>query len=183
VALVADILDRTKVDPACLCLEITESVLIDDTGIPGQVLAALRALGVRVAIDDFGTGYSPLTYLRHYPIDELKIDKSFVAKLGTEAEATAIVTAVTHLAQALNLTTVAEGVESADQRAQLQLIGCELAQGFYWSEPVPADDLGAWLDVDAPGRDLGWRHQPPGGVPATSSLVLSPHNEQLERAH
>jgi diguanylate cyclase (GGDEF)-like protein len=162
VGLVADILDRTGVDPACLCLEITESVLIDDTGIPGQVLAAVRALGARVAIDDFGTGYSPLTYLRHYPIDELKIDKSFVAKLGTETEATAIVTAVTHLARALDLTTVAEGVESGDQWAQLQLIGCELAQGFYWSGPVPADELGSWLELDVPGRALTRMAPAPG---------------------
>jgi diguanylate cyclase len=142
--------------------------------------AALRALGVRVAIDDFGTGYSPLTYLRHYPIDELKIDKSFVAKLGTETEATAIVTAVTHLAQALNLTTVAEGVESADQRAQLQLIGCELAQGFYWSGPVPADDLGSWLELDVPGPDVA-RHPRPGRTPTPGSLVLSSYDEQLEQ--
>jgi EAL domain-containing protein (putative c-di-GMP-specific phosphodiesterase class I) len=164
-----------------LCLEITESVLIDDTGIPGQVLAALRALGVRVAIDDFGTGYSPLTYLRHYPIDELKIDKSFVAKLGTEAEATAIVTAVTHLGRALNLTTVAEGVESADQRAQLQSIGCELAQGFYWSEPVPADDLAPWLNLDAPAPVATRQHQCRDSMHSTGSLVLTSYDEQMER--
>jgi EAL domain-containing protein (putative c-di-GMP-specific phosphodiesterase class I) len=122
-----------------------------------------------------------LTYLRHSPVDELKIDRSFVARLGTEAEATAIVTAVTHLGQALNLTTVAEGVESADQRAQLQLIGCELAQGFYWSEPVPADELGPWFDLDAPAPDATRQHQHRAGMPSPGSLVLTSYDGQMER--
>jgi CheY-like chemotaxis protein len=100
---------------------------------------------VRIAVDDFGTGYSSLSYLRQFPIDVLKVDRSFVAELGQNAEATAIVTAVIHLARALDLETVAEGIETPDQHAQLQMLGCDKAQGFLWSRPVPPEELSGWL--------------------------------------
>jgi diguanylate cyclase (GGDEF)-like protein/PAS domain S-box-containing protein len=145
VEVVARILDRTGVDPGDVCLEVTESVLMDDPAAAADKLTQLRALGVHLAIDDFGTGYSSLAHLRQFPVDSIKIDRSFVANLTDEPEAAAIVTAVIHLAQALHLTTVAEGVETADQRAQLELLGCQLAQGYHWSRPVSADHLATWI--------------------------------------
>src|SRR6185436_18948843 len=116
---VASILARTGVDAANVCLEVTESVLMADPDAGIARLRSLRELGVHLAIDDFGTGYSSLAHLRRFPVDILKIDRSFVANLGSEPEATAIVTAVVHMAHSLHLTTVAEGVETAVQRTQL----------------------------------------------------------------
>ena len=142
---VASILARTGVDPANVCLEVTESVLMEDPDAAIARLHSLRDLGVHLAIDDFGTGYSSLAHLRRFPVDSLKIDRSFVANLGAEPQATAIVTAVVHLAQSLDLTTVAEGVETAAQRTQLQLLGCELAQGYHWSRPIDAEHIEPWL--------------------------------------
>lgn len=142
---VANILSRTGVDPGNVCLEVTESVLMDDPDAAVTILSRLRELGVHLAIDDFGTGYSSLAHLRRFPVDSLKIDRSFVANLGEEPEATAIVTAIVHLARALDLTTVAEGVESAAQRNQLQLLGCQLGQGYHWGPPLPAEHMRTWL--------------------------------------
>jgi diguanylate cyclase (GGDEF)-like protein/PAS domain S-box-containing protein len=141
VAEVAAILDRTGIPAGDLCLEVTESVLMDDAGVAESVLAALKGLGVRLAIDDFGTGYSSLAYLRRFPVDVLKVDRSFVAGLGSQSEASAIVTTVVDLAQALQLETIAEGVETDEQRVQLEDLGCQLAQGFLWSRPVAPGEL------------------------------------------
>ncbi|MEY2436962.1 MAG: hypothetical protein QOF97_1798 [Acidimicrobiaceae bacterium] len=110
-----------------------------------EALYALKALGVTLVVDDFGTGYSSLLYLRRFPVDVLKVDQSFVAGLGDSAEDTAIVVGVVRLAQALGLSAVAEGVETPEQLEQLALLGCELAQGFFWSPPLSADDFEAWL--------------------------------------
>ncbi|MCU1352727.1 MAG: hypothetical protein JWM05_1936, partial [Acidimicrobiales bacterium] len=154
VDIVAATLARTGVHPERLCLEVTESVLMDDPDAASLKLSALRELGVQIAIDDFGTGYSSLAQLRKFPVNSLKIDRSFVASLGDEPEATAIVSAVVHLARALHLTTIAEGVETSDQRTELQLLGCELAQGYHWSRPADADQIEPWLtlsdDIDQP---------------------------------
>jgi EAL domain-containing protein (putative c-di-GMP-specific phosphodiesterase class I) len=103
-----------------------------------ETLTALKELGVRLAIDDFGTGYSSLSHLDRFPIDELKIDRSFVSQLGLDSNGTRIVPAVIGLAQALHVTTVAEGVEEAGQRDELRELGCELAQGFHFARPQPA---------------------------------------------
>jgi diguanylate cyclase (GGDEF)-like protein/PAS domain S-box-containing protein len=138
---VAEIIARSRVRPEDLTLEITENALMQDVAAAEIVLRALKALGLRLAIDDFGTGYSSLGYLRRFPIDILKIDQSFVAQLGTDAHSTAIVTSVIHLATALDLDVVAEGVETREQLAQLELLGCQLAQGYYWSKPVPPDEI------------------------------------------
>jgi diguanylate cyclase (GGDEF)-like protein/PAS domain S-box-containing protein len=157
---VAEILRRTGVRPGDLCLEITETALIEDVDVADGVLAALRELGVRIALDDFGTGYSSLNHLHQFPVDVLKIDRSFIAHLGSDVEATAIVTSVVHLAQALGLEVVAEGVETAGQLGQLRLFGCQLAQGYFWGRPVPADQLDRWLEplmhcASIPGRPSG----------------------------
>ena len=115
VDLVASVLDASGLVPECLQLEITESVLMHDAPGAVKILAALKALGVGLSIDDFGTGYSSLSYLKRFPVDELKIDRSFVSGLGHDPEDTAIVKAIVSLANALNLTALAEGVETRVQ--------------------------------------------------------------------
>ncbi|MEA3216530.1 MAG: hypothetical protein QOJ19_2686, partial [Acidimicrobiia bacterium] len=147
---VAEILASSGIPPERLCLEITESALMQDPVAAERILAGLKSLGLQLAIDDFGTGYSSLSYLRRFPIDILKIDQSFVAQLGSDAESTAIVTSVIHLAKSLDLATVAEGVETREQLSQLELLGCNLAQGYYWSRPVSADDMEVKLKMSAP---------------------------------
>src|SRR3546814_13305513 len=113
VALVAATLERTGADPGGVCLEITESILMDDVDVTVATLQRLKALGVKLAVDDFGTGYSSLSYLRRFPVDILKVDQSFVSGLGHDREDSAIVQAVVHMGRATQLTTVAEGVETA----------------------------------------------------------------------
>ncbi|HKY75377.1 MAG TPA: EAL domain-containing protein [Acidimicrobiia bacterium] len=136
--LVAGMLESTGADPADLCLEITEGTLLQDMNAAVRHLAELRSLGVRISIDDFGTGYSSLAYLRTLPIDELKIDRSFVNSVADDASAAAIVESVVRLGHALGLVVVAEGVETAGQLATLRDLGCDLAQGYYLARPAPA---------------------------------------------
>jgi len=144
---IARILSETGVDPTTLGLEITESDLMEDTRLSGETLRTLRRLGVRIAIDDFGTGFSSLSRLRSFPVDILKIDRSFVAGIGTDEGDSAIVRAVVGLAHSLGMSVVAEGVESWDQAAALRAMGCNLGQGFYFSPPVDSHALGALLPV------------------------------------
>ena len=129
-------LDRSGLDPSRLELELTENFLIADSEVALQRLHALKSLGVRLVLDDFGTGYSSLGYLKRYPLDALKIDQSFVNRLGEDSEDTAIVTAVLRMAEALGITCIAEGVETEDQAEMLVDLGCELAQGYLFSHPV-----------------------------------------------
>jgi diguanylate cyclase (GGDEF)-like protein/PAS domain S-box-containing protein len=124
-----------------LCLEITESALMDDADLSLGALRALKALGVRLAIDDFGTGYSSLAYLRRFPIDSVKIDRTFVSGLGSRVEDGAIVSAVLDLTRALGLSAIAEGVEKTGQRDELVRLGCGAAQGYLFSPPRPADEV------------------------------------------
>ena len=145
VSQVAAILDRTRVDPTAVYLEVTETAVMADIDASVVTLEALKRLGVGLAIDDFGTGYSSLTYLQRFPVDILKIDKSFVAELGQQGEATAIVASVIHLAQALALGTIAEGVETAEQRNQLSVLGCDSGQGYLWARPAPPEEVTSWL--------------------------------------
>ncbi|HEX2700747.1 MAG TPA: EAL domain-containing protein [Acidimicrobiales bacterium] len=144
---VREALVSSGVEPHALCLEITESVLLDDTDSCARSLEALRTLGVRIGVDDFGTGYSSLTYLKRLAVDTLKIDQSFVAGLHHDAssrEDRAIVAGIVDLAHAFGLTTVAEGVETAEQLAELSALGCEQAQGYHFCRPVSPADLLAW---------------------------------------
>jgi EAL domain-containing protein (putative c-di-GMP-specific phosphodiesterase class I) len=124
-----------------LLFEITETTLVEDVEGAADVLAGLRALGARLAIDDFGTGYSSLLYLKRFRVDALKIDRSFVDGLGTDPGDTAIVAAVVRLAHTLDLTVIAEGVETAEQLRHLQRLDCDSAQGYLWSRPVPPEEL------------------------------------------
>ncbi|HYT30435.1 MAG TPA: EAL domain-containing protein [Actinomycetota bacterium] len=159
-------LASADLQPTSLWLEITESVLVDATSITLRVLDRLRGLGVRLAIDDFGTGYSSLGYLRRFNVDMLKIDRSFVSVLGRDAEDSAIVAAIISLARALGLSVVAEGVETPEQAEHLRALGCDLAQGYHFAHPQPAD---AWsssvLAANGrrfPERPRPWRLQAPG---------------------
>src|SRR5262249_49256895 len=136
---VARVLHRTGVDPSLVWLEITETALTRDAESAVSVLQALTALGVHLSVDDFGTGYSSMTYLKRFPVEALKGDRSFIDGLGREPEATAICTAVVSLAHALGMRAVAEGVETPQQLASLRTLGCELAQGYLFGRPAPAD--------------------------------------------
>ncbi|MFZ5511753.1 MAG: EAL domain-containing protein [Pseudomonadota bacterium] len=122
--------------PECLTLEITESVIMHDAESAAGMLRALKNMGVKIAVDDFGTGYSSLSYLKRFPIDILKIDKSFVQAVGTNDEDTAIVRAIIALAKSLHLVTIAEGVETQEQAEFLRREGCDRFQGYYFSRPV-----------------------------------------------
>jgi EAL domain-containing protein (putative c-di-GMP-specific phosphodiesterase class I) len=135
---VVRVLEKTGLAPSSLVLEITESMIMGDAEHSVDVLGRLKDLGVQVAVDDFGTGYSNLAYLKRFPVDKLKVDKSFVDGLGENSEDIAIVEAVISLASALGMTTVAEGIETTEQLDRLQALGCQLGQGYYFSEPLPA---------------------------------------------
>jgi diguanylate cyclase (GGDEF)-like protein len=141
-------LDRSGLDPHLLTLELTESSFIDHFERVEPLLRELRDLGVDLAIDDFGTGYSSLTYLRPLPINQVKIDQSFVRAIGTDREDTAIVAAVIGLTRNLGLHVVAEGIETAEQLATLVHLGCEHLQGYLFSRPVPATDLAPLVEHD-----------------------------------
>jgi diguanylate cyclase (GGDEF)-like protein len=139
---VATVLGRTGIDPAYVWLEITESTLMHDAESAVRTLTALRALGVHLSVDDFGTGYSSMTYLKRFPVESLKVDRSFVDGLGRDTEDSAICTAVVTLAHALGLRAVAEGVETVDQLAVLRTLGCEMGQGYLFGRPAPPDVWG-----------------------------------------
>jgi diguanylate cyclase (GGDEF)-like protein/PAS domain S-box-containing protein len=140
-----EILGETGLDPSLLELELTESVLMKHAESAASILQTLRDSGVQVAVDDFGTGYSSLSYLRKFPIDALKIDQSFVGRIGTTADDASIVTAVIGMAQSLKLRVVAEGVETLEQSRFLQAHACDEAQGYYFSRPVPPEQFASLL--------------------------------------
>jgi diguanylate cyclase (GGDEF)-like protein/PAS domain S-box-containing protein len=146
--MVAMVLRRSGIAPELLCLEITESVLMEDASVVGAGLEAVKRLGVRIGVDDFGTGYSSLVYLRRFPVDILKVDRSFVSGMTDSEADAAIVAGVVGLAQALGLDAIAEGVETEAQQAALAALGCPLGQGFLWSRPLPWAELRPWLEAD-----------------------------------
>jgi diguanylate cyclase (GGDEF)-like protein/PAS domain S-box-containing protein len=145
---VARILQETGLNPQCLNLEITESVLMEDARSTIATLLELKYLGVELSIDDFGTGYSSLSYLKRFPVDHLKIDRSFVGELKKDAEDTMLVSGIIRLAHTMGMRVVAEGVESAEQMQRLQGLGCDLAQGYYLSEPLPGEAVPGFLAHD-----------------------------------
>ncbi len=134
-------LGAAGLDARLLELELTESHLMQDLEGKSGLLNRLGDLGVGIAIDDFGTGYSSLSYLRRFPIDVLKIDRSFVAGLGRDDEDSAIVAAIVQMARTLGLTVVAEGVERPEQLERLRELDCDRAQGRLIAEPMPADEV------------------------------------------
>jgi FOG: EAL domain len=127
-------------------LEIIESSLLRDVKVTVDTLARLKDLGVRIAVDDFGTGYSALAYLKQLPLDVLKIDQSFVQSVTTDPADATITETIVKLAAGLNLTTIAEGVETFEQLLLLGSYGCKRMQGFLFGKPVPPDLFATWLD-------------------------------------
>ncbi|HYG62587.1 MAG TPA: EAL domain-containing protein, partial [Thermoanaerobaculia bacterium] len=128
-----------------LVLEITESALMEEPETATEVLSRIRTQGVQVAIDDFGTGYSSLSYLQQFPIESLKIDRSFIARVGEQGENAEILRAILTLARSLGIRVIAEGVETGEQLAQLVAMGCDMAQGYLFSPPVDAGTARALL--------------------------------------
>jgi EAL domain-containing protein (putative c-di-GMP-specific phosphodiesterase class I) len=149
---IANVLEETRLDPALLELELTESVLMED--VDGAIAKAqdLRAMGVLLSIDDFGTGYSSMTYLKRFPINEIKIDRSFVGEIPANADDAAITTAIVAMARGLNVEVVAEGVETQEQLDFLTALGCHRAQGYYIGRAVPAADFEERLRQRRSGR-------------------------------
>jgi diguanylate cyclase (GGDEF)-like protein/PAS domain S-box-containing protein len=162
----ADLLSEvaTALDAACLPsellkFEITETMVMDDLLGAREIMKKLSRLGVRLAIDDFGTGHSSLAYLKQFPVHEVKVDRSFVQGVADSTVDSAIVRAVIHLATAIGISTVAEGVESADQVNELRKLGCQIGQGFFFSRALPAEDFDALLTAHF-SREADWRQGP-----------------------
>ena len=137
------ILAATNLNPSCLRLEITERVLVDSEISTQKTLTAIRNKSIKLSIDDFGTGYSSLSYLQRMPIDNLKIDRSFVMNLSSDAESREIVKTIITLAHNLNMDAIAEGVETEEQLQQLQILGCEFAQGYLLAKPLNVQTIEA----------------------------------------
>jgi EAL domain-containing protein (putative c-di-GMP-specific phosphodiesterase class I) len=138
---IREVLRDARVDPGNLILEITESVLMEDIQSATVTLRQLKELGVKLAIDDFGMGYSSLSYLKSFPVDFLKIDRSFVEKLESDPASETIVAATIDLAHALGMRVVAEGVETAEQLEILKAMSCDIGQGYYFSKPLPGEAM------------------------------------------
>jgi EAL domain-containing protein (putative c-di-GMP-specific phosphodiesterase class I) len=143
---IAGLLARYTVPAHFLTVEITESAVMADTAYTLRALKRLFALGVRIAIDDYGTGYASLAYLKHLPADELKIDRAFVQHMAEDQVDRAIVRSTVNLAHSMGMRVVAEGVEDQATWDVLVALGCDIAQGYYLSRPVSAQDLERWLD-------------------------------------
>ncbi|GAA2604651.1 putative bifunctional diguanylate cyclase/phosphodiesterase [Paractinoplanes durhamensis] len=154
VEVVSGILAETGMPADQLCLEMTESVLMTDTDDNLEQLVRLKALGITLAIDDFGTGYSSLAYLRRFPVDTLKIDRSFVERLGALTDDTALADTIVQLGKSLGMATVAEGIEEFGQLAALREMGCHFAQGYYFSRPVPAAEAGELFLASSPAAKI-----------------------------
>jgi diguanylate cyclase (GGDEF)-like protein len=153
-ASVAAVLSSSGTDPASVTLEVTESVFVQDSERALVVLNELKRLGVTLALDDFGTGYSSLNYLRHFPIDIVKIDQGFIADLHKDPANHAIVVAVVSLAHMLGMTVVAEGVETIEQHLELASLGCDWCQGYYFARPMAAEGVDAILQRRVEGGIL-----------------------------
>jgi diguanylate cyclase (GGDEF)-like protein/PAS domain S-box-containing protein len=150
---VRSVLEETGLDPACLVLEVTESVMMRDTGQVTRALQSLKGLGIRLAIDDFGTGYSSLSYLRQLPFDILKIDKSFVDAAQTREHDKQLERVIVELGKTLNLEIVAEGIEREDQLARLQGLTCDLGQGYLFGQPMPPWEMAHLIDEEAAAHE------------------------------
>ncbi|WP_158228891.1 EAL domain-containing protein [Chitinimonas sp. BJB300] len=144
-SVVVNALAHSGLSPSHLDLEMTESLLIDDSTQLTELLGRLRARGLTFSIDDFGTGYANLGYLKRFGVERLKIDQSFVHRLTEEVNDEAIVRAIIQMAHSLKLTTVAEVIEDAETLARLRDLGCDRGQGFYWSPALPADEFLAFV--------------------------------------
>jgi EAL domain-containing protein (putative c-di-GMP-specific phosphodiesterase class I) len=167
----SEILFRHKVSAASFCLEITESAIMDDPVRAQNTLESLHALGAELSIDDFGTGYSSLAYLKQLPVDELKIDKSFVMNMEHDANDAKIVRSTVDLGHNLGLRVVAEGIETEQAWALLSQMGCDSGQGYLMSRPIPANEFGAWSRRWTLGNTA--RQPAPHDVSATQGQSLA----------
>jgi EAL domain-containing protein (putative c-di-GMP-specific phosphodiesterase class I) len=160
-------LSSSGLDPRRLVLEITESALMEEPGRVVEQLHILKQLGIRLAIDDFGTGYSSLSYLRRFPVDVLKIDKAFVGALAGGPEDAALAHAIIRLADTLDLRTVAEGIETTEQLAELRRLNCDLGQGYLFARPLPSEAMGELLAT-------GWKFSEAQAAGPASTLSSTP---------
>jgi EAL domain-containing protein (putative c-di-GMP-specific phosphodiesterase class I) len=147
VAEIEQILLECDFPPQALRLEVTESVILDNIESAATILSRLKSLGVQLSLDDFGTGYSSLSYLHRLPLDTLKVDRSFVARMGGKDDNTEIVRAIVTLARNMKMAVIAEGVETTEQARILRELNCDYAQGFYFSRPVPAEEAAKFLET------------------------------------
>jgi EAL domain-containing protein (putative c-di-GMP-specific phosphodiesterase class I) len=145
-----EVLRRSKLDPGLLRLEITESALMDNTEAVSNTLSQVRDMNVQLHMDDFGTGYSSLSYLNRFPIDSIKIDRSFVGRLGMCEETWKIVQAIVSLGRNLGMELIAEGIENIAQLRLLQTLKCEFGQGYYFAKPVEPESIEDMLSGDLP---------------------------------
>ena len=143
-SVITDAIQRSGMDPSCLQIELTESTLMDNVPDTVAKLQQLKAMGIHISLDDFGTGYSSLSYLGSLPLDKLKIDRSFIHTMADDARSRSITEAIVVLGRTLNLKVVGEGIESEESMAYLQAFGCHQAQGFLFSEPLPAREFESW---------------------------------------
>jgi EAL domain-containing protein (putative c-di-GMP-specific phosphodiesterase class I) len=162
-----DILARYKLSPSSFCLEITESAIMDDPVRAQLTLERLHALGVDLSIDDFGTGYSSLAYLKRLPVDELKIDKSFVLNMENDIGDTKIVRSTIDLGHNMGLRVVAEGIESEAVWRLLAALGCDQGQGYFMSRPIPGDKLAEWI--------ANWVPPVRSPLPYSETPIPTPH--------
>src|SRR6185436_3645051 len=139
------VLQETGMDPSLLELEITESMVMGNVDRAARLLGAIKERGIRLAIDDFGTGYSSLAQIKRFPIDTLKVDRSFIRELQTDPEDRAITQAIISMGKTLSLTVVAEGVETEEQQTFLREHACDEMQGFYFSKPIGGDEFAGFL--------------------------------------
>ncbi|HRH43568.1 MAG TPA: EAL domain-containing protein [Pyrinomonadaceae bacterium] len=160
VSQVRRILIDTKIDPSTLKLEITESAVMENAETAIKILKELKQLGVQLSIDDFGTGYSSLSYLHRFPIDTLKVDRSFVSTMEEGSENGEIVRTVISLAKTLGMNVVAEGIETVHQLHQLRILNCEYGQGYLFSRPVPIPEADTMVD-----DRLRWQKLLPSSAP------------------
>jgi EAL domain-containing protein (putative c-di-GMP-specific phosphodiesterase class I) len=158
---IGTLLTTTSMDPTKLVLEITETMLVDDSNAPTSTLTKLDALGIRLALDDFGSGYSSLSYLDRLPIRIIKVDQQFTSRLGRSDDSTIVIRGIVAIAHELGLVVVAEGVETDVQHDHVAATGCDSAQGFHYSVPLNGDQLGAYLI----GTGATARRVRPAGAP------------------
>ncbi len=178
-------LDATHCDPASIAVEVTESALLHDIGAATAVLEDIQTLGVELDLDDFGTGYSSLLYLKHFPVNRIKIDRSFVAGLGSDLADTAIVASTIALAHSFGLTAIAEGVETPRQLTMLRQLGCDYAQGYLLCCPLPHAELTAWLQQQLPSRLLSRTSEhssPTPGRSGTGSVARALGADERDQA-
>src|SRR5207302_2576334 len=142
---IRQVLEETRIDPKYLKLEITESAVMENAETAVQLLRRLKALGVQLSIDDFGTGYSSLGYLHRFPVNTLKIDRSFVGRIGEAAENIEIVRTIMSMAENMGMEVLAEGVETLRQLSQLRKLNCQYGQGYLFSRPVDAESVSQWI--------------------------------------